>query len=104
MTNFMQLLSIYESFDRGMPVSMADGTTAVAEGKSLAKVAGLTLRSVLFIPNLKYNLLFVSKLTKQHQCVVTFSSSGCEFQDQLSGKMIDNAKEAGGLYYVTKNG
>ena len=60
----------------------------------------MTLKSVLHVPKLTYNLLSVSKLTKDLNCVVTFFSSHCEFQDRSSGKMIGIAEKKDGLYYL----
>ena len=62
-------------------------TVKIAYG-SLSKVVGigsiviskdLTLNSVLYVPNLGCNLLLVSKLTYEHNCVAKFSSNLCEF-------------------------
>ena len=59
----------------------------IANG-SLSKVAGigsvaistnLTLNSILLVPNLDCNLLLVSKLFADHDCVVKFSQNQCEF-------------------------
>ena len=54
---------------------------------SISKVAGigtivlsnkLSLKTVLFVPNLTCNLLYVSKLAKDLKCVTNFYSTHCE--------------------------
>ena len=59
-----------------------------------------TLHSVLHVPNLSCNLVSISKLTRDLQCVVKFFPSYCEFQDLHLGRMIGSAKECDGLYHL----
>lgn len=58
----------------------------------------ITLKSVLFVPDLDYNLLSISKLTKDLNCVTKFSSTLYEFQALSSRRTIGNAKMSAGLY------
>ena len=76
---------------------------------SLSKVAGigfvaitddLILKFVLFVHNLTCDLLSISKLTKDLNCVTNFFLNHCEFQDLELGRMIGNAKECVGLYLL----
>lgn len=60
----------------------------------------LVLKSVLHVPNLSCNLLSISKLTQDQNCVIKLNSSSCQFQELISGRMIGNARECGGLYYL----
>lgn len=52
------------------------------------------------VPNLSCNLLSISKLTKDLNCMAKFSPSNCEFQDLCTGKKIGSAKGVDGLYYL----
>ena len=81
---------------------MAGRTTSFAKGKGTTCIAGLTLKSVLYVFDLKCNLLSVSKLTKEKGCLVTFFQSYCVFQYLFSGKMIGSTKEKGGLYQTPR--
>lgn len=47
----------------------------------------LQLTKVLYVPNFHYNLLSVSKLTNNLNCVVSFYPQFCLIQDLSSGKM-----------------
>ena len=59
----------------------------------------IDLKSVLHVPKLTCNILFVSKLTKNSNCRVFFYDSHYELQDQNSRKKIGSVKLIDGLYY-----
>jgi len=67
-----------------------DWKVRIADG-SLLKVSGIgsvvlstdfMLHAVFFVPNLDCNLLSISKLTIDMDCVAKFSKDVCEFQDR----------------------
>ena len=58
------------------------------------------LSSVLLAPNLSNHLLSISKITKNMNCSVTFHSTHCVFQDNITKTVIGIGKERGGLYYL----
>ena len=58
------------------------------------------LQSVLHVPNLDYNLLSISKLTKDLNCITKFSSHLCEFQALNSERTIGSAEMCAGLYLL----
>lgn len=58
-----------------------------------------TLKEVLYIPNFKYELLFVSKLIKQLSFYVNFFLYFCVLHDLSSGKVM-GIDEQNGLYLV----
>ncbi|RVX08140.1 Retrovirus-related Pol polyprotein from transposon TNT 1-94 [Vitis vinifera] len=61
----------------------------------------LYLDSVLHVPNLDCNLLSISKLARDLQCVTKFYPNSCVFQDLKSGKMIGSAELCSGLYLLS---
>ncbi|KAF7829798.1 histone-lysine N-methyltransferase ASHH2 isoform X1 [Senna tora] len=90
---------------------MANYKVRIADG-SLADVTGIgeislsdsiTLKSVLFVPKLKCNLLSVAKLAHDSNCKAEFTHSSCSFQDVDSGKMIGNARVREDLYRFEMN-
>ena len=82
-------------------VWIADGSTSKGAGMGTIIVTkDLILKFVLLIPKLTYNLLSISKLTKDLRCITHFSSTHCDSQDLESGRMIGNAKECAGLYLL----
>ena len=62
----------------------------------------MTLKFMLQVPLLICNPLSISKLTHEQNCVAKFGSYSSQFKELVSGKMIGNAKECGGLYYLDK--
>lgn len=103
MTRSPEVLSTYEPCSQGLTIPMANGTTTIAQEKGATSVASLNLKLVLYVPNLKCNLILVSKLTKEEKCLVTIFPFYCELQDLSSEKTIGNAKKKGGLYYISKH-
>lgn len=59
----------------------------------------LTLKSVLYFPNLACDLFSVRKLTMDSDCTAQFSHSCCKLQDMHSEMTISSGKEVDGLYY-----
>ncbi|XP_059599280.1 retrovirus-related Pol polyprotein from transposon RE2 isoform X2 [Vitis vinifera] len=86
-------------------VRIADGSLSTLTGIGRVIISEtLTLNQVLLVPKLSCNLLSISKLTRDLNCVAKFSSSHCLFQDLASGMMIGNAKESKGLYWFRAAG
>ena len=73
--------------------------TPVARKGTISLTKTLFLELVLHVLNLSCNLLSISKLTKDLNCVSKVSSTGVVFQDLASGRTIGNAYEVEGLYY-----
>jgi hypothetical protein len=60
----------------------------------------MTLASVLHVPNLTANLLFIARITIELNCPVIFYSYYCFFQDLVTGNMISSGSLKDGLYYL----
>ena len=83
-------------------VTLADGSTSAVTGVGIAHpTSSMTLSSVLHVPHFPLSLLSVSQITKHLDCLITFSSSSCVFQDRKTGKTFGSGTERGGLYYLT---
>ncbi|KAK3041993.1 hypothetical protein RJ639_002301 [Escallonia herrerae] len=101
MTGDVSLLHECSSCHENYKVRIADGSLSTVTGIGKVIISErLILNSVLLVPNLSCNLLSISKITQDLNCVVNFSSTHCLFQDLDSGKMIGNAKESKGLYRI----
>ena len=88
-------------------ISTANGSTSPITGEGSVILSNtLTLDTVLVVPSLEYNLLFVSQITSTLACTVTFLSSFCVFQDILTQKILGCGVRWGKLYYLelTENG
>jgi hypothetical protein len=64
----------------------------------------LYITHVLYSPEFRLNLIFVSKLCANLSCCVEFSSHKCVIQDVTSKKMIGLGDQANGLYRLVVNG
>ncbi|EOY17116.1 Cysteine-rich RLK (RECEPTOR-like protein kinase) 8 [Theobroma cacao] len=104
MTGCHRSFSTYAPCSGNSKIRVADGALSSVAGKGSANLANMTLKSVLHVPNLKCNLVSISKLTNDLNCVAKFYPSFGEFQDLLSGRTISNAKMRDGLYYLEDNG
>ena len=91
----------YKSCNENSSVRIADGTHSSVAGISSVVISKeIKLHSVLFVPNLDYNLLSISKLTKDLECIIRFSSNLCEFQALNSGRTSDSTEMNAGLYLL----
>lgn len=55
---------------------------------------------MLYVPNFKFNLLSVAKLTKELKCIANFFPDFCVYQDLWNGKVKGIGRERGGLYML----
>lgn len=80
MTNNLTLLNSYKVFTLPRVVRIANGINLKVLGRGEVRLADiLILRDVLHVPHLRFNLIFVSKITQDNHCLAVFSSSECLF-------------------------
>jgi len=60
----------------------------------------LVLRNTLCVPSFRFNLLSISKLTEDNNCVVLFYPKFCLIQDFATEKLKGLGIQRGGLYYL----
>lgn len=100
MTSTSQFFHSYYPCPGNKKVRIADGSFSSIAGIGSIQISDkIELKSVLHVPKLACNLLSVSKLSRDSNCRAIFFDSHCEFQDQLSGRMIGSARMIDGLYY-----
>ena len=100
-TRYAILFDKYNSCTENLNVRIADGSLKRVIGTGSTIVSkNLTLEAVLMVQNLDCNLLSVSKLTRDLNCVTKFFLNMCEFQDMDSEKTIGNASTRAGLYLL----
>ena len=61
----------------------------------------LPLTSILYVPDFPFNLISISKLTRDHHCVLTFSHNSVTLQDRSTGKTISIRHESQGLFHLS---
>ncbi|RVX23040.1 Retrovirus-related Pol polyprotein from transposon TNT 1-94 [Vitis vinifera] len=102
MTGDAAILQNYKPSNGHSSIHIADGSKSKIAGTGSIKLTkDLYLDSVLHVPNLDCNLLSISKLARDLQCVTKFYPNLCVFQDLKSGKMIGSAELCSGLYLLS---
>ena len=95
------IVKTYSTCHGNLSVRIVDGSLSKVAGTGSIEISkDLTLQSVLLVPNLDCNLLSVSKLTQELNCITKFFPTHCVFQDLDSGKMVGNAEMCSGLYLL----
>lgn len=101
MTGHKSMFKSYVPCNKNFHVRIADGSLSRVAGTGFVEVSKyLTLKEVLFVPNLNCNLLSMHKFTLDNNCKANIYPHVCEFQDLVSGKMIGSARSQDGLYYL----
>jgi len=101
MTGDATLLNEYNQCTNNSTVRIANGSSSQVKGISLSRLLrDMILNSILYVPNLDCNLLSISKLTRDLNCVAKFFPHLCIFQDLDTGKKIGSAKMCSGLYLL----
>ncbi|GAA0149364.1 hypothetical protein LIER_36915 [Lithospermum erythrorhizon] len=81
-------------------VGLPNGTKAPSKFSGSSSLSShLMLRYFLFVPQLTCNLMYVSQLTKDLDCLVHFDKNCCLIQDHRSRMMIGVRECRDGLYY-----
>lgn len=85
------------------PVGLSNEDRAVALKEGRIWLSNdLILEHVLFVPQLKCNLISVSKMIDDSNCFVRFTTSLCAIQDQHSGSLIGAGERKDGLHYFRR--
>ena len=67
-------------------VTLANGSQTIAKGiDSACPLPSIPLTSVLYIPDSPFNLISISKLTRDLNCLITFSDNSVTLQDRSTG-------------------
>ena len=83
-------------------VTLANGSQTIAKGISSAcPLPSLLLTSVFYVPDSPFNYIFISKLTRDLNCLITFSDNFVTLQDQSTGRTIGIKRESQGLFHLS---
>ena len=83
-------------------IALANESQTMAKGISLAcPLPSVNLASVLYVPNSPFNLISINKLTRDHNCLITFSDNFVTFQDRSRGRTIGIGREFQGLFHLS---
>ena len=83
-------------------ITLANGSQTMAKGIGLASpLPFIPLTSVLYVPDSPFNLFSISKLTRDLNCLITFSDNSITLQDRSTGRMIGIGREFQDLFHPT---
>ncbi|XP_075080300.1 uncharacterized protein LOC142165822 [Nicotiana tabacum] len=91
--------------NEGIGVQLPTGSRAEITDTGNAVILGdQCIRDFLYVPDFKFNLLFVAKLTKDLKCFVGFYPNFYLLQELYNGKVLGIGKKCGGLYMLKERG
>ena len=83
-------------------VTLANGSQTIAKGiGSTCPLPSLPLTFVLYAPDSPFNLISISKLTRDLNCLITFSNNSITLQDRSTGRTIAIRRESQGLFHLS---
>src|SRR5262249_17040339 len=94
-----QVTNLRTSSQTNIFTTDSNESSVIGEG-SLSLSNTLNLDSVLIVPSLDYNLLYVFQITKALSCIVIFWPDFCVFKDIQTKQTIGCGVRRGKLYYL----
>ncbi|GAU17048.1 hypothetical protein TSUD_105470 [Trifolium subterraneum] len=95
-------LSLFTAYKKvhPIPVKLPNGNIVTTDiiGDILV-TPSITLRNVLYMPHFSFNLISVSRVSKDLDCVFAFTDNLCIIQNSLQ-RMIGSGRMFNGLYYL----
>ena len=83
-------------------VTLANGSQTIAKGiGSACPLPSLPVISVLYVPDSPFNLIYISKLTRDLNCLITFSDHSITLQDRSTRQTIGIGRESQGLFRLS---
>ena len=83
-------------------ITLANGSQTMAKGISSAcPFPSVPLTSVLYVPGCPFNLISISKLTRDLNCLITFSDNSITLQSRSTGRTIGIGREFQGLFHLS---
>ena len=85
-------------------IALANGSQTMAKGiSSTCFLPSVPLTSVLYVLDCLFNLISISKLTCDLNCLITFSDNSITLQDRSMGRMIGIGREFQGLFHLSSS-
>lgn len=98
-SNFLNDLTSILSCNVGLP--NGTNTTATKKG-TVVFDADFSLKNVLLVPVLRCNLISVSQLIEDSDCVMQIANIGCVIQDRIMRTLIGVGELQNGLYFFRR--
>lgn len=101
MTHLLSLLEEVRKIEKSFNVIVPTGQSVLVEKIGNIQLNdNIKLINVLYIPSFNCNLIFVHKLIKDLNCLVTYDLNSCHIQDQTSKKRIRSGELLDGVYVI----
>ena len=76
-------------------VTLANRSQTIAKGiDSACPLLSLPLTSLLYVPDSPFNLISINKLTRDLNCLITFSNHSVTLQDRSTGQTIGIGRQS----------
>ena len=83
-------------------INLANESQTMAKGiGSTCHLPSMPLTPVIYVPDSPFNLISISKLTRELNCLITFSDNPVTLQDQSTGRTIGIGREFQGLFHLS---
>ena len=83
-------------------ITLANGSQTMTKESGLAcPLSFVPLTSVLYVPNSPFNLISISKLTWNLNCLISFSDNFVTLHDRSTRRMIGIGREFQGLFHLS---
>ena len=83
-------------------ITLANGSQTLAKGiGSACSLPYVPLTSIIYVPDCPFNMIFISKLTHDLNCLITFSDNSVTLQDRSMGRTIGIGCEFQGLFHLS---
>ena len=83
-------------------IILANGSQPMAKGiGSACLLPSISLTHVLYVLDSPFNLISISKLTRDLNCLISFSDNSVTLQDQSTGRTIGIGREFQGLFHLS---
>ena len=82
-------------------ITLANGSQTMAKGiNSACPLPSVPLTSIIYVPDCLFNLISISKLTRDLNCLITSSDNSVTLQDRSTGRTINIGHEFQGLFHL----
>ena len=83
-------------------IALTNGSQTMSKGISSAcPLPSIPLTLILYVPDSPFNLISISKLTRDLNCLITFSDNSVTLQYQSTGRTIDIGHEFQSLFHLS---
>ena len=83
-------------------ITLANGTPTMAKGVgSACPLPSIPLTFVFYVPDYSFNLISIGKLTRDLNCLITFSDNSVTLQDWGTGRTIGIGREFQDLFHLS---